>query len=140
MRKKLIFATVFILIIIIIGGSLNANGIFVFNSPMPKPQEGVFYCKELNISIDFSMVRQGEARSATLYSNDGLCEVLSCYFDYGNGMDLYSDEKQEWILFATYKYQKFESEDLLLVTRNDDGAQFEFVRVDESKLPNTVFA
>ena len=32
MRKKLIFATVFILIIIIFGGSLNVNGIFVFNS------------------------------------------------------------------------------------------------------------
>ena len=32
MRKKLIFATVFILIIIIFGGSLSVNGIFVFNS------------------------------------------------------------------------------------------------------------
>ena len=109
-----------------------------FNRPWPKPENGTFYCKELNISINFSQYMSGNHDCVTIYYADGSSIVATCNFDFGSGMYFHHlpPNDDRCIFVSSIRYREWLNEDLLLVTRNEDDAQFEFVRVDESELPN----
>ena len=72
----------------------------------PKPTEGIWYCEELKMSIDFSKARETDL-CAKLYKDNGSVETMHCCFDYGRGIYIYEEtENGEHIdyLNATYTW------------------------------------
>lgn len=104
--------------------------------PTAKPKEGVWYCKELRISIDFSVASEYESMCATMYNDDGTYRDIGCHFDYGSGIfffeKLESDEID--ILNAHFKWSKRNNE--FIVTSLSDGTVYVFTPMpsDETTL------
>lgn len=98
--------------------------------PGRKPTEGLWYCADLEISIDFSLLAQKNIPNcAKLYSGEGSAVDILCYFDYGTGISLKSPDVEADYFFVgnfTYKNGTF------VVTSNEDNKQYTFVRISES--------
>ncbi len=60
--------------------------------PVKYPQEGIYYCEELGLSIDFSIHMEDPNTCAKLYNEDGTYQVLECRIDFGSTMFLLSDD------------------------------------------------
>ena len=55
--------------------------------PYKHPEEGVWYCEELKMSIDFAMYNSSDYMCVKVY-NDDTYEVMECSIDYGNGISI----------------------------------------------------
>lgn len=58
--------------------------------PQPKPKDGIWYCEELRISIDFSIAQETDL-CAKLHKNDGTVETIHCCFDFGSGIYIFEE-------------------------------------------------
>ncbi len=75
---------------LVIGVSLVAVivGMFFFCSvsiPGKRPSEGVWYCDELHLSIDFTQM-ETDSKCVKLYNADETFIELICNTDFGNGI------------------------------------------------------
>lgn len=52
------------------------------------PEEGIWYCDELKISIDFSKIDK-PTECAKLYNEDGTHQMLECKIDFVSVMDFF---------------------------------------------------
>ena len=95
--------------------------------PCEKPTEGIWYCEDLEISIDFGAYSEGVPDCAARYSDNGSQEKILCYFDYGSGITLTTKDQQTHYLVGTFSYQKGN----VVVTSYTDGTAYEFVRIDQ---------
>ena len=96
-----------------------------------QPKEGVWYCEELSISIDFSEYNEERKPDiAKFYFDDGSYIDIECYFDYGQGISFYHPEEERYLLTGEYKYE--EEEKLFYVISNEDEDEYEYIfeRVD----------
>ncbi len=71
------------------------------------PDEGIFYCEEINMSIDFSMVSKGIEESAKKYSPDGESfSYYKCNID-GNRITISSKNGAPYVS-GEFRYNKDE--------------------------------
>ena len=117
MKKVFLF-----FIAIIIAFSLTSCAIAM---PAPKPKEGVWFCDELNVSIDFSIQ---DARCGKLHADDGSYQQMLVHFDYWNGVTLakgdYGDETE--FLIGCFKYKK----DKFIITSYENDKDYVFIKED----------
>ena len=92
------------------------------------PQKGEWYCEELSLSINFSIYQsQNTPDCATLYEEDGTQTDIRCYFDYGTGITITSQDQEITYLVGQFKYSGNE----LTVTSNTDGTVYVFTEISE---------
>ena len=105
-----------------------------FYIPRPNPQEGVWYCEELMIEIDFSLqneyLNENEGVNppyfARKYNADGTYQDIQCLFDYGSNIDLRSVDNEEVYLIARFSYRN----GVFSVTTIKDNHTYIFERID----------
>lgn len=121
MRKK-VFAFILCLLL---GIELSACSI-----PQAKPKEGIWYCEELMIEIDFSVYSKGEGVNppyfAKRYSADGTCQDVLCHIDYGSGIWICSLDYKEDYLGGNFSYRN----GVFSVTTREDKYTYVFERID----------
>ncbi len=94
----------------------------------PRPQEGVWYCEELMIKIDFGYLSANLASDcAQKYNLDGTWQNVLCYIDYGNGIWICSEDRTEDYLLGNFKYQN----GIFVVTTREDKKIYVFERIDD---------
>ena len=98
--------------------------------PAKKPEEGVFYCEELKISVDFSLI-DDEYHCAKLYNDDGTYLTLGCHFDYGRGVSFFQtiEDTEIHYLTGSFKWKKNE----FIVISYVNSKQYIFLEVDQSQ-------
>lgn len=95
--------------------------------PGKTPTEGVWYCEELRIEIDFSVhYEQNIPNCAKLYHEDGSYTNILCHFDYGRGIFLMSEDQQIRYFSGSFRYR----DDRFLVTSYSDEKVYTFLRID----------
>ena len=112
----------------------HSIGLLACSFPSPKPKEGVWYCEELMIEIDFSVLNENESVNppyfAKKYNVDGTHEDVLCLFDYGCIVEIrpldWKDYGQEYLL-GEFKYQR----NAFSVTSNEDEHVYVFERIDD---------
>ena len=121
MKKTCILITMFIFVFIILFTLYNN-----YLSPSKKPTDGVYYCEELKIEIDFSL-HETSTKCAKLYCENNTYIILSCHFDYGNGIFLIDDSNQENIYYLSGSFVW--KEDKIIVKSNIDNCSYVFSKV-----------
>ncbi len=99
--------------------------------PAKKPEEGVWYCDELGLSIDFNVYMDAPNECVKLYNDEGSYETLGCHFDYGAGIGIYRKMEEKEVLLITgsfrYKDEKF------VVTTHDNNNVYIFYKQNETE-------
>lgn len=109
----------FIMMIICIG--LSACSI-----PQPTPEEGIWYCEELMIEIDFSYLNENLSPDcAKRYNADGTYQDVLCHIDYGSSITICSENQEEDFLIGRFSYKN----DIFLVTTIEDKTTYVFERI-----------
>ena len=62
--------------------------------PNNYPEEGVWYCEELYMTIDFS---SDNDKSVRIYHEDGTYTVYRCNIDFGRGIHIRTIEKERYM-------------------------------------------
>ena len=93
--------------------------------PEKIPQGGVFYCDEMGISIDFSII-DTDPECGKLYAADGSYTTCRCMTDYGIGIVVMSTDQEIDYLIGKFQYKN----DLFYVTAYKDGTTYVFERGD----------
>ena len=118
---KRIFPYVFVLIM---GIGLSACTI-----PQPMPEEGVWYCEELMIELDFSVHSQnGTPYFAKMYNPDGSYQDIMCHY-LGSNISFYSMDWEENYLNGYFLYRN----GVFSITTIEDEQTYVFKRVDPVK-------
>ena len=108
-------------------------GLSACSFPLPKPEEGIWYCEELMIEIDFSVFYENEGVNspyfAKKYSADGTYQDVECLFDYGNIIHIRSLDCSETYLLGEFVYWR----DAFEVTAMDGTKTFVFERIDDKE-------
>ena len=96
--------------------------------PQPKPEEGVWYCDELMIEIDFFVYNQQQTQHcAKKYNQDGTYQDVLCCFDYGSVINICSVNQEENYLIAEFLYRN----GTFSVTTMEDNRTYIFERIDD---------
>ena len=127
-RKVIVFV-----LLIAISASLCSCSI-----PQPKPEEGIWYCEELRLEIDFFVYNQQQtADCAKLHNPDGTTRNMGCHFLYGGGVNIGyrvgSLDPDYTYLAGDYRYKKetwFREESFTITTYKDDHT-YVFERIDD---------
>ena len=123
-------------ILVIVMLLLQSIGLFACSFPQPKPQSGVWYCEELMIEIDFSVLNENEGVNppyyAKKYNADGTYQEVACFFDYGSNIWLASVVESETDIPETYLNGVFKYRNgVFLVTTIDNKHTYVFERLDK---------
>lgn len=94
--------------------------------PAAKPEEGIWYCEELQIEIDFNHVMENQW-SAKKYDSSGKYKTVRCLFDYGTliRIDAANEPEAECYLEGNFLYKN----GVFSVTTNE-GITYTFERTD----------
>lgn len=146
-----------LIIILIIGPVLAACTFPIYRS---FPEEGVWYCEELMIEIDFGNELEKDCFAANKYDPDGKSRSIYCGIVYGYQTRLYYEDKklyedflagyeeaclngdeyeyirryEEAALIASEEYlfgEYFYRNDIFYVVNNDDNITYKFERIDD---------
>ena len=103
-------------------------GMSACSMPFSKPEEGIWYCEELMIEIDFTNLNtHNSPNCGKKYNPDGTYENVLVYFSHWRGIYVKSENQQEYYLNADYLYLK----DAFYVTTNEEKITYVFKRVDK---------
>lgn len=119
--SKSVKASVVILAMLLLCINLSACSF-----PRAKPQEGIWYCEELMIQIDFNYAENTELY-AKIFNPDGTSQDILCLFDYGSVIRLSSEDWQKDYLIGNFRYKN----DLFYVTTIDKTHTYVFERIDD---------
>lgn len=112
----------YVAILLVISIALSACSI-----PHPIPEEGIWYCEDLGIEIDFSYLNEKMSQNcAKKYNSDGTYQSALCRIDYGCGINIGYDDWQEYYLVGRFSYRN----GTFFVTSYEDNVTYEFVRID----------
>lgn len=118
----------FIVFVLLIAISV---GLCACSFPQPKPEEGIWYCEELMIEIDFSVFSENEGVNppyfAKKYSADGTYQDVECLFDYGDNILIYSLDYSEEYLNGEFVYRQ----DTFTVITRFGNYTYIFERIDD---------
>ena len=104
-----------------------------FYTPNPKPEGGIWYCEELMIEIDFDVYHKAETQQcAKKYNSDGAFEEVLLRIDYGNGLDICSEDGEVSYLVGSYRYRN----GVFSVTSYQDEVTYVFERIDTTPAEN----
>ena len=113
---------IFVLMLVVVIGLSSCS------IPQPKPKEGVWYCEELMIEIDFGFLNANlEPNCSKIYNSDGTYQKLLCYIDYGGGIWICSEDCREDFLLGDFRYQ----DGVFTVTTREDNEIYVFERIDD---------
>ncbi len=91
-----------------------------------RPESGLYYCKELNVTIEFNQSNIG-----IVHDENGNCKEYEVFLDFGNSIDAYDQISGEFVFVAgingTFKYKN----DIFYVTDVDSKKKYEFYKVSE---------
>lgn len=118
MKKYYIVFICIVLILSICGCSVSL--------PADKPKEGIWYCEELKMSIDFSMIAKFEPDCIKQYADDGTYTVLRCYTDQTDDMYICTPDQKTWHYYGEFKYK-----DDIFIYSTFEGDTYYFVRLEE---------
>lgn len=91
-----------------------------------RPEEGIWYCDALDISIDFTLCQETYL-CAKLYKEDGTYQTLGCHFDYGSGISIFQEvEEEDTIDYLNGSFQWKDNE--FVVTTYSDKVVYVFVK------------
>ena len=93
------------------------------------PTEGVYYCEELRMAIDFSWNEKMNNECVKMYEEDGSYTVCLTHIDYGSGIEICSLDQKTTYLIGTRKYK----DDVFSITTFDDETTYVFVKLDEEQ-------
>lgn len=96
--------------------------------PVPQPDDGVWYCEDLRISIDFSLSSEATLISR-MYNLDGTSKPIVCHFGYDNSLIFLVNEEDTAgspYFSGTFVYEDNE----FRVTDRSDGKVYIFNRID----------
>ena len=94
----------------------------------PKPEEGIWYCEELMIEIDFGFLNaKADPNCAKKYNPDGTYQNLLCYIDYGGSIWICSEDGTEDFLLGDFRYQA----GVFAVTTREDSKTYVFERTGD---------
>ena len=97
--------------------------------PAKKPEEGIWYCEELRLSIDFSKIYSPD-NCAVVYNENGEPKQYVCHIDYGNGIFI-TDNDNEYYLRGSFKYNQ--KKQTFTVTSFGEDIKYVFVRYDSTE-------
>ena len=66
------------------------------------PEQGVWYCEELKMSINFSLFGK-TSEMVRIYSDDGTFNTFLCHIDFGNGIYIDTLDGSETIYRGNFK-------------------------------------
>lgn len=116
-----------LVLVLLLGMSLTACQFYV---PKPKPEAGIWYCKELMLEIDFDVYHEAQTQHcAKKYNTDGTYQDVLLRIDYGNGLNICSPDGQAYYLVGSYRYKN----GILYVTSYQDDVTYVFERVDTAE-------
>ena len=93
-----------------------------------KPEEGLWYCSELSMSLDFSeYAKDKNANIGRFYFDNGHSIDIKCYFDYGKGVSFSSPCELE----GEYKYE--DDVFYIIAIVNEEEHTYIFERVDKTE-------
>ena len=125
----------FIVFILLIAMSVSLCSCSI---PQPKPEEGIWYCEELQLEIDFYVYNQfNTAECGKLRNPDGTTQNVACLFDYGSGItvsyrvDSVAPEDTYFVGKFKYKEANWFREESFTITANEDGRTYVFERIDK---------
>lgn len=96
-----------------------------------RPDDGIWYCEELAISIDFSLVQDDPYHCAALHNQDGTSLTLACLFDYGNGITVFKEAENEGEKSTNLLIGAFEWDgDEFRVTTHDGDVTYIFIKTE----------
>lgn len=95
--------------------------------PAKKPSDGIFYCSELKMSIDFSLL-ESTPECIKLYTEDGNYTVCRCMIDYGCGIGICSADQETYYLTGCFSYEG----DNFTIETYADNTVYTFVRQPET--------
>jgi len=127
MRKKVFIVILFCLVVSM------AVCMITFSARTSKPKQGVFYCEELRISIDFTALSLSEARNditnkiGKRYNEDGTYEICRCLFTYGTGVGIVSLDQKTTYLKGDFAYWF----NICTITSYEDGTVYTFVLTEQ---------
>ena len=101
----------------------------VCSVPAEKPTDGIWYCEELKISIDFGVYQsQKTQQCAELHNDDGSTTGILCRSDYGNGISIVSVDQKTSYLTGKFSYRN----DAFTITENSSKKEYVFVKIADS--------
>ena len=106
--------------------------VFCFTScsiPGEKPKRGVWYCEDLNMSIDFNLLPE-TPYCVKVYDEYGNFKVNGCLFDYSRGIRFFDDTNGEsradsMYLHSWFKYD--EEKKHFIIKSKSDGQEYVFL-------------
>ena len=108
--------------------SLNM-GLCSCSIPRAKPKEGIWYCQELMIEIDFfTFNQQNTAFCAKKYDSDGTYQDVQCLFDYGDNIQISSLDWSECYLLGDFVYR---NDTFVVKSLLEDKRTYVFERIDD---------
>ena len=102
--------------------------------PQPKPKDGIWYCEELRLEIDFFVFNQQHtAYCAKMRNPDGTTQDVLCLFDFGSLILISSLDHREDYLIGHFQYKKetWFREESFTVTTMDGEHTYIFERIDD---------
>ncbi len=71
------------------------------------PEQGVWYCEELKMSINFSLFGK-TSEMVKIYNDDGTFESYVCHIDFGRGIFIETIDGSEILYAGEFRYHKDE--------------------------------
>lgn len=119
MKKAFSIITIYIALIL----SISGCSVYI---PRAMPEEGIWYCEELKMSIDFSLIAKSEPDCVKQYADDGTYTILRCYVDYDDSMYICTPNQETWYYYGEFKYKG----DAFIYTTDEDS--YYFVRLENT--------
>ena len=94
--------------------------------PQPKPKEGIWYCDELKLEINFSLYSERSQYFVKRYHSDGTYEDVESFFDFGNRITIGTAYDPENRLIFKFLYRN----GVFSVTTIDGKHTYIFERID----------
>jgi len=91
--------------------------------PAKRPADGIFYCAELHMSIDFSKLNS-DPNCVKIHLQGEDYAVGKCLIDYGNGITICSPDQTVEYLIGKFSYEN----DVFTVQSNHDDMVYTFER------------
>lgn len=69
------------------------------------PEEGLWYCEELSMEIDFSLLKT-DPKCVKWYAEDGSYTLCKCYIDFGDGIFIKSLDEETMYIRGSFRLRK----------------------------------
>ena len=116
MKRTLCFVTLICLLLVLCA----------CNQRSTLPDEGVFYCQELKMSIDFSLLNV-DPECVKIYGDNGDHTVGRCMIDYGTGVTICSADQETDYICGEWSYE----DGTFKITAYENGQTYLFERKDQ---------